>query len=145
MLAGACGHQAAGNGAPPAASGRPAPAATVPAALENDPPPPCLRIVPVAGSEALASSLGEARAGDCLVLADGEYTFPTIRKRGTAERPIVIRAQNRLGAVAASGDLEIADSAHVVVEGLCSAAAGRSPSRIRSTAGSAAAASAPPR
>jgi poly(beta-D-mannuronate) lyase len=126
LLAG-CGHRSNGNGGaavaavPPSA---PAPAHVFPPAEANDPLPACGRTVPVAGSEALAAALTGAQPGDCLVLADGEYTFPSIGARATADRPIVIRAQNRHKAVVSSGDIELRAAAHVVIEGLLFTSAG---------------------
>ena len=91
--------------------------------IEPPPPPtedlpPCKRTVPVANSGALGPAIDGAMPGDCLVLADGNYTLPSITKKATAAAPIVIKAANTLKAVVASGGFSIADSAYVVVQGL---------------------------
>ena len=65
----------------------------------EEPLPACKRTTPVPDGGALAAAISGAQAGDCLVLADGNYTFPGISKRATAEAPIVIRAANRGKAV----------------------------------------------
>jgi poly(beta-D-mannuronate) lyase len=78
----------------------------------------CSRPVPVAGPAALAAALTEAQPGDCLVLADGDYQFPVIRKTATAARPLEIRAANRLKAVVSSGAIVVEKSAYVTIEGL---------------------------
>jgi hypothetical protein len=74
-------------------------------------------MVRVADSGALGGALGAATAGDCLILADGQYAAPTITAKGTAQRPIVIRAQNRGKAVFSSGQLRLQGAEYVVVEG----------------------------
>jgi hypothetical protein len=56
-------------------------------------------------------------AGDCLVLADGNYPGFTITARGTVERPIVVRAANR-GKAVMDGNVTMMGAAFVVVEGL---------------------------
>ena len=80
--------------------------------------PPCGRTISVSSSAQLATAVGAARAGDCLVLADGNYTFPGITRTATAAQPIVIRAANRGKAVVTEGDIAVSGSAHVVIEGL---------------------------
>jgi hypothetical protein len=110
--------------APDAASspdGAPAPA---PAPSGEAPLPACQRTVPVASSAELATAIGSAKPGDCLVLADGNYAFPTITLTGSEASPIVIRAANRGKAVLNSGTLFIDRSAYVVVEGLDISTAG---------------------
>jgi poly(beta-D-mannuronate) lyase len=87
--------------------------------------PPCLRTVRVSGSSELSDALSRARAGDCIVLADGVYTFPRIAARGAADEPIVIRAENRLGAAVERGNLELRGAAHVIMEGLHFRSTGR--------------------
>ena len=52
------------------------------------------------------------------MLADGNYTFPTITKTATADAPIVIRAANRGKAVVNSGVIHLLNSAYVMLEGL---------------------------
>jgi poly(beta-D-mannuronate) lyase len=91
---------------------------TPPPPPPGDDLPPCKRTVQVANSGALGPAIDAAQPGDCLVLADGDYTFPTITKKATADAPIVIRAANVLKAVVNTGSLKIQDSAYVVVEGL---------------------------
>jgi poly(beta-D-mannuronate) lyase len=117
LLAAGCGHRANGNGTSAAPAAAPAPP-VFPAATENPPLPPCLRTVPVAASDALAPAIAAVQPGDCLLLADGEYVFPVISQRGSSDRPIVIRAQNRLKAVVAAGNIELRGAAHLVIEGL---------------------------
>ncbi len=91
----------------------------MPPPLAPEPPlPPCKRTVQVANGGALGGAIAGAQPGDCLVLADGNYTFPGISKRGTAESPIVIRAANRLQAVVPNGNISLNNSAHVILEGL---------------------------
>jgi hypothetical protein len=90
----------------------------------SGPPPPedlpaCKKEVKVANSGALGGAIDAAMPGDCLVLADGNYTLPAITgKKGTAAAPIVIKAQNTLKVVVASGGFSISDSAWVVVQGI---------------------------
>jgi hypothetical protein len=79
--------------------------------------PPCTRTVRVADAAALGGALGGAQPGDCLVLSDGQYAAPAISAKGTAEKPIVIRAQNRGKAVFSSGQLRLMGAEYVVVEG----------------------------
>ena len=81
--------------------------------------PPCKRTTQVPDSGALAGAIAAAMPGDCLVLADGNYTLPAITgKKGTAAAPIVIKAANTLKVVVASGGFSISDSAYVVVQGI---------------------------
>jgi poly(beta-D-mannuronate) lyase len=81
--------------------------------------PPCKRTVPVANTGALASAVGSAQAGDCIVLADGAYELPAITgKQGTATNPIVVKAANLLKATVDAGPFTISDSAYVVVQGI---------------------------
>src|SRR6266511_5534089 len=75
----------------------------------------CLRTVDVAGSAALAKALAGAQPGDCLLLADGTYTFPTIDKKGTEASPIFVRAAHTLKVVVASGSLMLKGAAFVEV------------------------------
>jgi hypothetical protein len=90
----------------------------MPEPTPEEPLPPCKRTVDVANSGALASAIGTAQAGDCIVMADGSYTFPGIAAKGTMANPIVIRAANTLMAVVSSGDLSFDGAAFVVVQGL---------------------------
>ena len=82
------------------------------------PIPGCLRTLPVPNSAALDGAVAAAEPGDCLLLADGNYSFPTITKQGTEAAPITIRAANRGRAVVNSGVIHLLDSAWVVLEGL---------------------------
>jgi hypothetical protein len=79
--------------------------------------PPCLRTVEVASSEALAAALGAVQPGDCLLLAEGAYLFPTITAQGTAAQPIVVRAAQR-GKATVMGNVLMMGASYVVVEGL---------------------------
>ena len=88
-----------------------------PGAPSEPPLPACKRTVQVATSAALANAIAAVRAGDCVVLADGTYAFPTIDATGTATSPIVVRALNLGKAVVNAGGLDVR-GAYVVVEGL---------------------------
>jgi hypothetical protein len=84
----------------------------------SEPPPPaCKKTTPVANSGDLMAAITAAQPGDCLVLADGNYTFPSITKTGTEVEPIVIRAANRGRAIVNAGALHFLNSAYVVLEG----------------------------
>jgi hypothetical protein len=115
---GAGGSAGPGDGgtpeAPPATDGR-APDAPPSTPVGDKPLPPCKNTVMVTSSAELASKLEAAQPGDCLVLADGDYSFPTITKRATAEAPIVVRAQNR--GKPTVGSIVFSKAAHVVLEG----------------------------
>ncbi|MGW0520858.1 chondroitinase-B domain-containing protein [Crossiella sp. NPDC003009] len=77
------------------------------------------RTVPVANSAQLQSAFGAARAGDRIVLADGQYSIGKLSgKNGTATQPITVVAANRGKAVINAGQLEVANSSYVTVEGL---------------------------
>jgi hypothetical protein len=80
--------------------------------------PACARTVNVSDSATLKSAITAAQPGDCIVLADGDYTFPAITRQATAASPIVIRAQNTGKAGVATGNLVLKASAYVVIEGL---------------------------
>jgi poly(beta-D-mannuronate) lyase len=84
----------------------------------DSPPAACARTVPVADSAGLGAALVAAKAGDCITLADGPYTFPIISAQGSASAPIVIKAANLLKAVVSTGDLVMQGAAYVTVEGL---------------------------
>jgi poly(beta-D-mannuronate) lyase len=97
---------------------------TDPDAAEPDgsPPPPvgeelpaCKNTVMVANTAELGTKLGAAKPGDCLILADGDYAFPMITNRATADAPIVVRAQNR--GKPTVGSIVFNKAAHVVLEG----------------------------
>jgi len=87
-----------------------------PATPPSETLPPCKRTVQVDGPGALGGALGGAMAGDCLVLADGGYTFPTITAKGTEAAPIVVRAANR-GKVTVGGVIKLMGAQQVVLEG----------------------------
>jgi hypothetical protein len=89
-----------------------------PPASGDDTLPPCKRDVPVATSAALAMALSAAQPGDCIALADGSYTFPTITTKATEAAPVVVRAVNPLKAIVSSGNLIMQGAAYVVVEGI---------------------------
>ncbi len=78
----------------------------------------CTRTVAVSTSAQLSSAIGNALAGDCIVLENGTYTFPAIKKKGTAQAPIVISARHRGAARVASGSLVLEGAAFVTVEGI---------------------------
>jgi hypothetical protein len=79
---------------------------------------PCLNTVNVTGSTSLASAISAAKPGDCIVMADGNYAFPTVTAKGSPDHPIVIMAANVLKAVVPMGNLVVTDSAYVFVMGL---------------------------
>jgi poly(beta-D-mannuronate) lyase len=122
------GAGAGGSPAPADAGGGDAAPAVTPPGAADPPLPACLRMVPVAGSAALGAALAGAQPGDCLVLADGNYTFPVIGKTGTEAAPIVVRAANRGKAVVNTGTIHFLKAAHVVLEGLDITTAGGSSS-----------------
>ena len=101
------------DGPPGGEMGMPMPPPTA-----EEPLPPCLRTVQVAANDALAPALTGAMAGDCLVLADGTYSFPEITAKGTAANPIVVRAANTLKALVTTGNVVLQGAAYVVVQGL---------------------------
>jgi hypothetical protein len=72
----------------------------------------------VTDSATLAGALSAAQPGDCINLADGDYTFPVITAKGTAAAPIVISAVNLLKATVSAGDLLMQGAAYVVVQGI---------------------------
>jgi poly(beta-D-mannuronate) lyase len=99
-----------GPGVAPAGDG--GPSVPVPDEL-----PPCQRTVAVSDTGGLGAALQMAAAGDCLVLADGTYTAPTISAKGTTAHPIIVRAANRGKATFNGGQLVLRGAADVVVEG----------------------------
>jgi hypothetical protein len=72
------------------------------------------RTVPVANSSQLQSAFTSARPGDRIVLADGQYTIGKL----TGKNAITIAAANRGKAVITGGQLEVANSSYVTVDGL---------------------------
>ena len=66
-------------------------------------------------------ALPAAVAGDTLILANGNYVLSWLKLTcsGTAEAPIVIKAQNPLGAkVTGTGCITLTQAAYIVFEGL---------------------------
>jgi hypothetical protein len=93
--------------------------------MEPEPPATaCKKTTPVAASADLGGALAAAQPGECLVLADGNYTFPVITKSGTEAAPITIRAATRGKAVVNSGALHLLKSAYVILEGFDITSAG---------------------
>ncbi|WBB59582.1 polysaccharide lyase family 7 protein [Streptomyces sp. WMMC500] len=77
------------------------------------------RTVEVADSDELQDAMGDARAGDRIVLADGAYSIGKMSgKNGTAAEPVTVVAENRGQAVIEDGQLEVLDSSYVTFEGL---------------------------
>jgi len=83
-----------------------------------DTPVTCLRTVQVSNAADLTQATSNAKPGDCVVLADGNYTFPVIRAQGTEASPIVIRAANTSQATVTTGNLVLQGAAYVQVQGL---------------------------
>jgi hypothetical protein len=81
----------------------------------DQPLPACKNTVMVANTAELATKLGAAKPGDCLILADGDYAFPMITNRATADAPIVVRAMNR--GKPTVGSIVFNKAAYVVLEG----------------------------
>jgi hypothetical protein len=65
----------------------------------------------------IGDALADAAPGDVLLLADGSYDGLVVPNDGSAEQPIVLRAQNPLAAVV-EGDVRIDGRSHVMVEDL---------------------------
>ncbi|BCJ38635.1 lyase [Actinocatenispora thailandica] len=75
--------------------------------------------VAVSDSAGLASAMAAATAGTTIVLADGDYTIGKLSgKVGTADAPVTIRSAHPGQARITGGQLEIQDSAYVLVRGL---------------------------
>jgi hypothetical protein len=90
------------------------PADLAPAA--NDAGAECGRTITVANQTQLDAAVGAAVAGDCILVADGPYSGVTIRAKGTADAPIVIKAIHRLSATFSS-TIALAAAEYVVLEG----------------------------
>lgn len=76
------------------------------------------QIVNVATQTELQNALNNAVAGDEIILADGNYAaFKVRRKYGTAQNPIIVRAQNPRGAVFNSGQMELQNTVYMTFEG----------------------------
>jgi hypothetical protein len=84
---------------------------------ELEPPVTCKRSVQAASSGDLSTAVSGATAGDCIELADGAYSFPTIKAMGNAAAPIVIRAANTLKATT-TGRIVLDGAAYVIVQGV---------------------------
>jgi poly(beta-D-mannuronate) lyase len=108
-----------GSGAtPPAPDAAIGDAPAAPPSGPEQPLPPCKKTTPVGTGAELGPAVAGAQPGDCVVLADGSYTFPTITRIGTADAPIVIRAASRGKAVVSAGVIHLLNSEYVVLEGL---------------------------
>jgi hypothetical protein len=127
LIAAGCGGHSALSAAPPSTASPPEPtggadgATTAPSASDDMVAPEavaCVRVVPVATQAALAAALAAARPGDCITLADGEYTFPRVTTQGTAAQPIVLQAAHVGGARVATGGLVLDGAAYTTVAGL---------------------------
>jgi poly(beta-D-mannuronate) lyase len=76
------------------------------------------QIVNVATQTELQNALNNAVAGDEIILADGNYSaFKVRRKYGTAETPVIVRAQNPRGAVFNAGQMELQNTIYMTFEG----------------------------
>jgi poly(beta-D-mannuronate) lyase len=82
------------------------------------PLPPCIRTVAVSTSAELKAANGKAQAGDCIVLADGDYAFDAITRQGTVAKPIVVQAAHLGKATVSTGSIEVRGGAYVVLQGL---------------------------
>jgi poly(beta-D-mannuronate) lyase len=88
--------------------------------------PACKREVQVPNNAALTPAVMGALPGDCIILADGDYTFPEIMgKVATMAEPILIRAANPLMATVSMGSIKFTGSSFVIVQGLTFKAAGQ--------------------
>tara|TARA_A100001037_G_scaffold59154_1_gene51326 strand:+ start:344 stop:1912 length:1569 start_codon:yes stop_codon:yes gene_type:complete len=80
------------------------------------------RTIHVSTIEELMAAVSDARAGDLIAVADGDYDNPDViridEKAGTAQAPIVIRSLNRGRArIVARGGFRLTDFAYVAIEG----------------------------
>jgi hypothetical protein len=78
----------------------------------------CTRTVRVSTSAQLSTAVSGAAAGDCIVLENGSYTFPSVKFKATAAKPVAISARHRGQARVTSGNLVLDGAAYVTVEGL---------------------------
>ncbi len=87
-------------------------------ALDQEP----LRVVAVADAEQLQRAVADARPGDRIELADGDYDLEqalVVSVKATAEAPLVIAASNRLGArLTGAAGIMLSNCEYVGVEGL---------------------------
>jgi poly(beta-D-mannuronate) lyase len=81
------------------------------------PPDGCLRTVAVSDTAGLSGATAGARPGDCIVLADGNYSAGVIATTGTAGNPVTISARNLGRAVFSSGNLQLR-ATHTVLAGI---------------------------
>ncbi len=70
----------------------------------------------VTRNDNLSAALGDATV-DEIVLADGSYRGFTVDRSGTDAKPLIIRAQNMLGAKITSGTISV-DASNVILYGL---------------------------
>jgi chondroitinase B-like protein len=126
------GGPAPGEGPPPAGADAAAPDAAAlqgpdAASPEGPRPPPadaagepatpaCVRKVSADSAAALTAALADAKPGDCIAVADGQYPGATLGAKGTAAAPIVLTAVNRLAASFTSG-VTMSGAAWVTIEG----------------------------
>jgi poly(beta-D-mannuronate) lyase len=78
----------------------------------------CLRTVPVSSTSALNSALSGALPGDCIVLANGNYSGVNVTHSGTASSPITISAANQGQAVFTSGIFQMNNASWITVQGI---------------------------
>ncbi|HZE38462.1 MAG TPA: polysaccharide lyase 6 family protein [Stackebrandtia sp.] len=77
------------------------------------------RTVNVGSSDELAGAMSDAKPGDRIVVADGDYEIDGMSgKHGTADEPITVVAEHRGKAVINEGQLEVEKSSYVTFEGL---------------------------
>jgi poly(beta-D-mannuronate) lyase len=103
---------------PPPPTPTPTPTSTPTPTPTDTPGGECARTVNVATSAQLSAAVGSALPGDCIILANGNYSAFAISRDGTSTAPILIRAANRGGAVITSGVIRFVGAAWVTVEGL---------------------------
>jgi hypothetical protein len=84
----------------------------------------CGRTVAVADGAGLSAAVAGAQPGDCIVLADGDYSFPVIGTRATEAKPIAIRAAHRGRATVSAGSIVLRNASWIMVEGLHFVSAG---------------------
>ncbi len=89
------------------------------------------RTVNVANAAELAAALGDAKPGDLVLLADGDYASEAllvVNVNGTREAPVVIRAANRAKArLSGKAGIRVEDSEYVAIEGIEFAHEARTP------------------
>jgi poly(beta-D-mannuronate) lyase len=100
------------DGAAPGRDTGPAPAPP------GDALPACLRTVNVSSSDAFAAAVAATMPGDCIVLADGNYSGVQVTRSGTATNPITIKADHLGMASISSGIIDLQGAAWIIVHGL---------------------------